>query len=154
MKNHILLIAVFFMFLFIASCSDDSDNPLTPVTPIGTVLFSFDTIGVIVSVSNSYNEQMQSINQTIQATKVRVEYRLQSNGDTSECYARYLDSTSGTPSRPGEQLVTAPVDSQYNFILDIPSQPFYLGFKASVQTLTSSIPYYMRFVKIKVTKVE
>lgn len=150
-----MLFAVSLITLLFVSCSDDSDNPLTPVTPVGTVLFSFDTLGVVVVSPNSSNFTSTSFTQTIQASKVRVEYRLQSNGDTSECYARYLDSTSGMPSRPGEQLVKAPVDSLYNFVLEIPAQPFYIGFRTSLQTLsTSSMPYYMRFVGIKVTKVE
>jgi hypothetical protein len=155
MKNTIyLFLSIFLVTVGLISCGEDSTTSGS-TTPVGTVFFNIDTLGAEVSSPNSYNEQAQSFNQTIQATKVRVEYRLQSNGDTSECYARYLDSTSGTPSRPGEQLISSPVDSQYNYILDISSQPFYLGFKASVQTLgTSSMPYYMRFVGIKVTKVE
>lgn len=154
MKNKILLSVVFFMSLIIVSCSDDSTNPTTPETPIGTVLFSYDTLGVVVSVPNSANLQTTSFTQTIQATKVRVEYRIQSNGDTSHCFARYLDTTSGTPSRPGEQLVYNSIDSQYNYVLDIPAQPFYAGFMLRLFTLQSAIiPYYIRFVNIKVTKV-
>jgi len=155
MKNYVVLFAVSLITLFFVSCSDDSDNPLTPITPVGKVLLSFDTLGVVVSVPNSSNLQRISFTKAIQASKVRVEYRIQSNGDTSHCIARYLDTTSGTPSRPGEQLVYNSIDSQYNYLLEIPTQPFYIGFMLRLFTLPSaSIPYYIRFVNIKVTKVE
>lgn len=155
MKNTIFLFVSIFIFTVgLISCGEDSTINGSNV-PVGTVFFSYDTLEVVVSSPNSSNLQTTSFTQTIQASKVRVEYRLQSNGDTSHCLARYLDTTSGTPSRPGEQLVYNTIDSQYNYILDIPAQPFYAGFMLRLLTLQSaSIPYYIRFTNIKVTKVE
>lgn len=151
-KIHLLAVILAFALLF-SSCSDDSSTS-TPITPPSNVIFTWDSLGVNVTGPNSLSSQQTSLNQTISATKVKVEYRLVSNADTSFCKATFSDSTNGTPSRPSLQTLYGPVDSTYSFELDVPAQPFYVKYYVSMRTLSSTIPYYIYFKGIKITKVQ
>jgi hypothetical protein len=152
MKN---LIGILIFAVVFSSCSNDDTTNNNTGTPVGTVLFSYDSLGVVVNIPNSSSLQVQAFTQTIQASQVRVEYLLQSNGDTSFCYARYQDTTNGTPQRPGEQLVISGLDSAFNYLLDVPAQPFFIEFRVRLFTLqNASMPYYIKFRNIRVTKTQ
>lgn len=140
----------------LASCSDDTTT--TPTDPPSNVLFSWDTLSASNNTGSPGTVNVsQSFGQTISATQVKVEYRLQSNVDSAlGCRGSYKDSTNGTgtPS-PVNFNIYAPVDSAMSFVWNVSTQPYYSGFGANlVVTVPQSVTRYVRLVNIKVTKVQ
>jgi hypothetical protein len=153
-KNLILTIAVFIWAFVFSACSED-DNPANPKPSVGTVLFSLDSLGVIVSTSNSFAMQEEAFGNTINASKVRVEYRLRSNLDTANCYVMREDSTNSNTSIPPEIWHTGPFDTNYTYLYDVSVQPFYFSFKVWVQTYSGiPNPYYIYYSNIRIIKAE
>ena len=140
----------------LASCSDDTTT--TPTDPPSNVLFSWDTLSATNNTGSPGTVYVsQSFAQTITATQVKVEYRLQSNVDsTFGCRGSYKDSTNGTgtPS-PVNYDIYAPVDSAMSFTWNVSTQPYYSGFGANLTvTVPQGVTRYVRLVNIKVTKVQ
>lgn len=140
----------------LASCSDDTTT--TPTDPPSNVLFSWDTLSAYKEAGPTGTVYVsQSFGQTITATQVKVEYRLQSNVDsTLGCRGSYKDSTNGTgtPS-PVNYNIYTPVDSAMSFTWNVSTQPYYSGFGANlIVTAPQSVARYVRLVNIKVTKVQ
>ncbi len=139
----------------LSSCSDDTTT--TPTDPPSNVLFSWDTLAAVRDAGSSgLTTISQSFDQTVSGTQVKVEYRIQSNIDTAlgGCSASYTDSTNGSPSSPNTVNVFGVIDSAYSFTYTIPTQPFHAAFKVRLFTQSQSVQRFIRFVKIKVTKVQ
>jgi hypothetical protein len=140
--------------LIIPSCGDD--NTTTPNTPTSSVLFTWDTLQAVVT-NTGFSSNSTSFTQTISATQVRIEYRLQSNADSSAgAFGSYLDSTNGSPVPPSPMTINiyAPIDTSYSFIYNVPTQPFYAGFKAQMFVSQNTVLRYLRLINIKITKVQ
>ena len=153
MRYLLVTLLVSFVTLF-NSCGDD--NTTTPTDPPSNVLFSWDTLAAVrepgVTGSSTVS---QGFNNTVSGTQIKVEYRIQSNIDTSlnQCSAFYADSTNGSPSSPNTINVYGSIDSAYSFTYTMPTQPFYAGFKVRlIVNSAQSVQRYIRFVNIKVTK--
>jgi hypothetical protein len=139
--------------ILVASCSDDSST--SSVLPPGSVLYSLESLNVILSAPNSYSFQQVIFGQTVSANRVKVEYLLQTNADSINSIARFQDSTNASPERSREQFLYSPVDSSLSYMLDIPAQPFYLSFRAKLNTYQSGgTVYFIRLKNIKATKVQ
>lgn len=152
-KSFSISLAVFAVIL-VSSCVDD-DLPTDPGTPIGTVLFSLDSLGVIISTSNSFAMQEEAFGSTINASKVRVEYRLRSNLDTAYCYVMRQDSTNSNTTIPPEPWHTGPFDTNYSNVFNVSAQPFYFRFKVWAETYSGiPNPYYIHYSNIRVIKAE
>ena len=142
--------------VFITSCSDDTT---TNVTPPSNVLFTWDTLSASINAgSTGISSNSTGFTQTITAAQVKIEYRLQSNADSSAgASASYVDSTNGTPAPPSPLTVNVygPVDTSYSFTYNVSAQPFHSGFKVKM-TLTqpSAVTRYIKLTNIKVTKVQ
>lgn len=152
--KYILLLLVLFVTI-ISSCGDDSTT--TPTDPPSNVLFSMDTIAAVREPGFIGSSTVsQSFNNTVSGTQVKVEYRIQSNIDTSlnQCSGTYTDSTNGSPSSPNTINLYGAIDSAYSFTYTMPTQPFYAGFKVRlIVNSAQSVQRYVRFVNVKVTKV-
>jgi len=139
--------------VFITSCNEDSST--STALPPGSVIYSQDSLSVILFAPNSYGSQEVSFGQTVSANKVKVEYLLQSNADSVNSTARFQDSTNGTPSRPPEQILYLTIDSAFSYTIDLPAQPFYINFRVKLNTYQSgNSTFFIRFKNIKVTKVQ
>ncbi len=135
--------------LIFASCSDDVvDNG----TPVGTVFFSIDSLSVWLQPGTGNGINSQIFQQTISASKVKVEYTIQTNVDSTHSAAWVQDSSNGTPSHPVEQYYFRNVDSAVSYTVDIPAQPFYIKLEVKLNIYGSIIPHYIRLKNIKVTK--
>jgi broad specificity polyphosphatase/5'/3'-nucleotidase SurE len=151
-----LIFSAAIMFLIFPSCSDDTTT--TPTDPPSNVLYTWDTLAAIREAGTTGSVNIsQSFAKTISATQVKVEYRLQSNVDTTlGCWGSYKDSTNGTgvPS-PVNYNINAPVDSAFSYIWNVSTQPYYSGFGVNlVVTVPQGEKRYVRLVNIKVTKVQ
>ncbi len=152
MRYLLVTLLVSFVTLF-NSCGDD--NTTTPTDPPSNVLFSWDTLAAVRDAGSSgLTTISQSFDQTVSGTQVKVEYRIQSNIDTSlgGCSASYTDSTNGSPSSPNTVNVYGAIDSAYSFTYTISAQPFHAAFRVRLFTQSQSVQRYIRFVNIKVTK--
>ena len=151
--KYILLVLLVSFVSILSSCGDDSTT--TPTDPPSNVLFSWDTLAAVRDAGSSgLTTISQSFDQTVSGTQVKVEYRIQSNIDTSlgGCSASYTDSTNGSPSSPNTVNVYGAIDSAYSFTYTIPAQPFHAAFRVRLFTQSQSVQRYIRFVNIKVTK--
>ncbi len=152
--RYLLLTLLVSFAAIISSCGDD--NTTTPTDPPSNVLFSWDTLAAVRDAGSSgLTTVIQSFEQTVSASQIKVEYRIQSNIDTAlgGCSGGYTDSTNGSPSSPNTINVYGAIDSAYSFTYTIPTQPFHAAFKVSLFTQAQSVQRYIRFVNIKVTKV-
>ncbi len=153
--KYLILPALFLITFLFVSCGDDSTTGTT--NPPSNTLFSMDTIAAVKDAGTvGLTTITQSFNQTISASEVKVEYRIQSNIDTTNngCTASYTDTTNGLPASPNTINVYGAVDSAYSFTYNVATQPFYSGFKVKLQVNTpQSVQRYIRFVNVKVTKV-
>lgn len=153
MRYLLVTLLVSFVTIF-SSCGDD--NTTTPTDPPSNVLFSMDTIAAFKEPGvTGVSTVSQSFNNTVSGTQVKVEYRIQSNIDTSlnQCSGFYTDSTNGSPSSPNTINVYGAIDSAYSFTYTMPTQPFYTGFKVRlIVNSAQSIQRYVRLVNVKVTK--
>lgn len=156
MKYLLYLILVSFVFA-LSSCGDDNTTN-TPVVPPGTVLYSMDTIAAEREAgSTGSTDMLYYFLQTISASQVSIEFRLQSNVDSSlGSSGSYRDSTNGTmPPSPVNYNLYAPIDSAYSYTCNVSTQPFYAGFNVRLVVLQiQSVQRYVRFVNVKVTKVQ
>jgi hypothetical protein len=136
--------------LVINSCREDTASP-----PVENQLFSLDSLSLWINpgfVGNQYTTY--SIDQTISANTVRLDFTLQSNADSVHATGEYKDSTNGTPALPPMQFVHSPIDSQLSYTINVTTQPFYLSFYLRLIVSTpGSIPYYLRFRNIKLTGI-
>src|SRR3989304_100895 len=143
--NVILIAAI----LFFPSFSDDVVNQ---ETPIGTVFFNLDSLSVWLQPGTGNGTNSQIFQQTISASKVKIEYTIQTNVDSIHSVSCVRDSSNGTPSHPVEQYYYWNVDSAVSYIMDIPTQPIHLKLEVKLNTYGSIISHYIRLKNIKVTK--
>lgn len=153
MKYLLFSLLVSFVFA-LSSCGDDN---ITPTDPPSNVLFSMDTIAAVREPGVTGSSTVwQSFNNTVSGTQVKVEYRIQSNIDTSlgGCSGSYTDSTNGSPASSNTIIIYGAIDSAYSFTYTMPTQPFYAGFKVRlIVNSAQSVQRYVRLVNVKVTKV-
>ena len=144
---YLLPIALTFV---IYSCREDTVTP-----PVENQLFQLDSISLWIDsgfVGNQYT--IYSIDQTISANTVRLDFTLQSNADSVHAIGEYKDSTNGTPALPPLQYVYSPIDSQFSYTINVTTQPFYLSFYLRLIVSTpNSISHYLRFRNIKLTGI-
>ena len=143
---NVLLITAIISFY---SCSDDIINQEDPV---GTIYFNFDSIPIWFSPGNNSGYSSYTFQQTISASRVKVEYIIQTNADSTHSEAVVKDSSNGTPVHPVVQYYYRNVDSALSYTMDIPSQPIHLKLEVEMNTYFSLIPHYIRLKNIKVTK--
>ncbi|MEO8512928.1 MAG: hypothetical protein ABI543_05185 [Ignavibacteria bacterium] len=153
MKYLLLLILVSFISV-LSSCGDSATTPTEP-----TVLFTLDTLSASVEAGVTGSDTVsQSFSQSLLISQVKIEYRLQSNVDSSfGSTASYIDSTNGLPTPPSSIIhyVYSPVDSLYSFTYSVTAQPFFAGFNLGlIVTQPQTETKYIRMTGIKVTKVK
>ncbi len=139
------------LILVISSCREDTvTNP-----PTSNVIYTLDSLSAWID--PGYTGTQYSTNtfgQTVSASKVKLEFTLQSNADSVHAIGSFKDSTNGSPSLPGERFVYLPVDSAFTYTINVTTQPFYLWFEARIRVWASgSIPFYLRLKNIKVTRI-
>lgn len=159
-KKILALSLTAFAFVF-TSCGDDEIINNTPTVPVGTVLYARDTLQAVIEPGNvnMASGNTTSFSQNFNASKITVEFSVQSNADSSiGCSASYLDSTNGSPAPPSPLTINvySPVDTTYSFTYDVVSQPVYSKFEVwmYIGAQPSAVRRYMRLVNIKVTKAQ
>lgn len=157
-KIFFLFTLIFVICLSLISCGEDSTINGSNV-PVGTVFYSKDTLHAQIDAGGTYvSGTSTSFNMTVSAVKVKIEYRIQSNVDSSSgSTATYLDSTNGSPVPPSPLIVNvySPVDTAVSFIYNVPSGPLYSKYDLWIYgTQPASFVRYIRFTDIKVTKVQ
>lgn len=134
--------------LLISSCSDDNT---TTNPPTSDVLLSLDSLSVWLSGSGNGNNSY-TLEQTTTINRVKVEYTIQTNVDSTGSMAWVRDSSNGTPSHIVEQQYYWSVDSLVSYVMDIPSQPVHLKLAVRLNKYGGAGSYYIRLKNIKVTK--
>ena len=147
MKNILLIVIA--AFLLFPSCGEDTVDQQTPV---GTVLFSMDSLSVWLNPGSGNGNNSITYEQTIQASSLKVEYFVETNVDSLHSEAWVRDSSNGSPPHLVEQYIYWYSDSLYSYSMDVPYQPFHIKLEVRLHTYSSVIPHYIRLKNIKVTK--
>lgn len=156
MKNTCAFIIPLIISVFFVSCSDE-DNINQSVVPIGTVFFATDSMVAKIDSGGYYTTGLGTLfHQTIAAFKVKVEYRLQSNCDSSAgVIVSINDSTNGSPQTPETLYFYRPVDTLLSSVYDVDNLSFYYNFNSWLSvSRTTIITRYIRILDLKITKVQ
>ncbi len=133
----------------LSSCGED-DTTNTPVTPPGTVLYSADSISIWLS-STGLAEDSVSYS-TSESGGVLVEFRIQSNVDTTSAYGKFGFYTNATPVVPYLSDIYFPVDEPFLTSLTLASGSTYFAFSVKLNNYILTFPRYVRLKDVKVTK--
>ena len=147
----ILILPIIFILALLASCSDDTVT--TPVTPAGTVLYSYDSISVWLTaggVSSGSDSIYFSVNET---GGVNLEFTLQSNVDTPTALGRWDLYTNTTPVIPYFAAITEPRDEFFSLNQNTAAGLTYFALAIKLNTYNSTIARYVRIKNIKLTKL-
>lgn len=126
MKNIIYLTVFSLWVLLISSCGED--NIIQVNVPIGTVLFSADSI--YIQADSGYAHMVTGsgayFRENTAAYSVEVQYRIRTNVDRSadSCYIRIHDSTNGMPQSANVLNIYQTADTVYKQIFRITEQPY------------------------------
>ena len=140
---------VFAIALQLSSCNDTGDTIIIQPDP---VVFYMDSISVWLPPGTGSGSSSQIFQQTISASRVKVEYSLHTNADSIHGIAWVKDSSNGTPPHIVEQQYYWYVDSLVSYTMDLPSQPVHIRLEVRMNVNNSIVPNYVRLKNIRVTK--
>ena len=89
---------------------------------------------------------------SFEASKIKVEYRIQTNVDSLHSEAWLRDSSYGSTSNVIYQYFYRNTDSLITYTFNFPTLQIYLNLDVTLHVYSSTIPHYIKIKDLKVIK--